>query len=120
MTPEDRFEELVDTLAQSPDVTPPTGGAGFGKAALRAQNKIFAMFVRGRLVVKLPKERVAALVDGGHGMRFDANKGTPMKEWLALDPGSDLAWSALAQEALEFVRGDNRRSTSTGVTCDMR
>jgi hypothetical protein len=45
----------------------------------------------------------AALVTAGEGVRFDANKGTPMKEWFALDPASEQAWLPLAQEALEFV-----------------
>jgi hypothetical protein len=48
------------------------------------------MPVRGRFVVKLPAERVTALVEDGHGARFDANKGTPMREWLSLDPDSGL------------------------------
>ena len=63
------------------------------------------MFVRGQLVLKLPESRVDELVEGGHGVRFDANKGTPMKEWLSLDPGCDLPWPALAEEALAFVGG---------------
>jgi hypothetical protein len=84
-------------------VTPPGGGGRFGAHALRVQNKIFAMLVRGRLVVKLPAKRVDALVADGAGVRFDANKGTPMKEWFSLDPASGLAWSALAREALDFV-----------------
>jgi hypothetical protein len=57
-------------------VTPPRGGSGFGRRALRWEKKIFAMLVRGRLVVKLPAPRVDALVAGGGGVRFDANKGT--------------------------------------------
>jgi hypothetical protein len=61
------------------------------------------MLVRGRLVLKLPSDRVTALISAGHGAAFDANKGTPMKEWLALDPGSDLDWLPLATEALTFV-----------------
>jgi hypothetical protein len=56
-------------------------------------------------VVKLPRPRVDELVAGGHGERFDANKGTPMKEWFSLDPESDLAWPPLAREALDFARG---------------
>jgi hypothetical protein len=44
-------------------------------------------------------------VAGGHGERFDANKGTPMKEWFSLGPESDLAWPPLAREALDFARG---------------
>ncbi|QYN25942.1 hypothetical protein K1T34_13080 [Amycolatopsis sp. DSM 110486] len=61
------------------------------------------MLVRGHLVVKLPKRRVDALVAEGHGVRFDANKGTPMKEWFTLDQESSLDWPALAREACAFV-----------------
>jgi hypothetical protein len=46
---------------------------------------------------------VDELVAGGHGERFDASKGTPMKEWLSLDPGSGLPWLPLAREALSFA-----------------
>jgi hypothetical protein len=103
MTPEDRFDDLVDELLATDGVSPPSPGGGFGSSALRIQNKIFAMLVRGRLVVKLPKSRVDELVAAGDGDRFDANKGKPMKEWLALDPASELSWSAVAHEALEFI-----------------
>jgi len=59
--------------------------------------------LRGQLVVKLPRPRVDELVAGGHGERFDANKGTPMKEWFSLDAGSSLPWTPLAREALDFA-----------------
>jgi hypothetical protein len=99
----DRFEALVDTMCAKPGVTPPGHGSGFGSSALRVNGKIFAMCVRERLVVKLPAARVSALVAAGEGEHFDANKGTPMKEWLALSPTSRLDWAALAEEALAFV-----------------
>ena len=99
-----RFEDVVDELVGCPGVTPPRGGSGFGRSALRCDNKIFAMLVRGRLVLKLPADRVDLLVGAGDGVHFDANKGTPMKEWFSLDPESELAWLPLAQEALEFSR----------------
>ena len=102
--PEDRYGDLVDELVGLAGVTPPRGGGGFGRTALRFDNRIFAMLVRGRLVLKLPAERVDALLAAGEGARFDANKGTPMKEWFSLDPESELAWLPLAREALDFVR----------------
>ncbi len=102
--PEDRYEELIDGLVGTSGVTPPRGGGGFGRSAVRFQEKIFVMLVRGRLVLKLPAERVDALVAEGEGVRFDANKGTPMKEWFSLDPESDLPWLPLAREALDFAR----------------
>ena len=45
-----------------------------------------------------------SIVGAGQGDRFDANKGTPMKEWFSLDPESELAWLPLAREALDFAR----------------
>jgi hypothetical protein len=99
----ERFDELLTLFAPDPRVRLPEGGRGFGANSLRVDGKIFAMLVRGRLVVKLPKTRVDALVDSGEGVRFDANRGTPMKEWLSLDPASTLDWPALAQEAMDFV-----------------
>jgi hypothetical protein len=108
MTPaEERFDDLVSELLGLPGVTPP-GGSGFGRSALRVHNKMFAMLVRGQLVVKLPKERVDALVDAREGDNFDANKGTPMKEWFALSPESALDWTPLAREALAFVGGQQK------------
>ena len=89
-------------------VTLPPGGSGFGRSGLRYQNKIFAMLVRGRLVLKLPAERVDALVDAGEGDQFDANKGTPMREWFSLDPESGLPWLPLATEALEFAQAGGK------------
>ena len=104
LTPQQRYEDLVDELSGEKGVEPPPGGSGFGRGALRYRRKIFAMFVRGQLVLKLPRPRVDELVGAGHGARFDANKGTPMKEWFALAPDSALPWLPLASEALAFAR----------------
>jgi hypothetical protein len=102
--PEQRFDELVSEFNDVAGVTPPRGGSGFGRSALRYQNKIFAMLVRGHLVVKLPARRVEELIASGEGTWFDANKGTPMKEWLSAGPESEHSWASLAREALEFAR----------------
>ena len=103
LSPEVRFEDLLGEFSDIDGVTLPHGGSGFGRGALRYRRKIFAMFVRGQLVVKLPAARVDELVAAGHGERFDANKGTPMREWFSLDPGSALPWPPLAREALDFA-----------------
>ena len=95
---------LVDELIGLDGVTPPAGGSGFGRGSLRYRGKIFAMLVRGRLVVKLPEARVAELITAGEGAAFEANKGTPMREWFSLDPESVADWLSLASEALDFAR----------------
>jgi hypothetical protein len=104
----ERYEALVDELVGIDGVTPPPGGSGFGRGSLRYRGKIFAMLVRGQLVVKLPEGRVAGLIAVGDGAVFDANKGTPMREWVGVDPGSRLDWRSLATEALEFARSASR------------
>lgn len=111
MEPAVRFETVVDLFAEMPGITPPDAGRGFGRSALRIDGRIFAMLVRGRFVVKLPADRVDALLAAGEGGRFDANKGKPMKEWFAAGPDSTLDWGGLAAEALEFVRGPGPAGT---------
>jgi hypothetical protein len=103
MIPEERFLELVGVFAGMPDVSTPTSGRRFGSGALKTNGKIFAMLAHDRLVVKLPRSRVDELVEAGDGVRFDANKGNPMKEWFSVDPASSLDWVSLAREGLEHV-----------------
>jgi len=72
-------------------------------ADLVEHGSIFALPVRGHLVVRLPANRVAALIGDGSGEAFDANTGTPMKEWPVVLRDDPDMWLDLAGEALEFV-----------------
>ena len=63
------------------------------------------MLVRERLVVKLPRERVDALVESGSAERFDPGHGRLMNEWASIDPEAPEDWKALAAEARAFVGG---------------
>ncbi len=106
---EDRFADIIAALSSQPGVMlPSAAGAAkdhrFGAGALRVDGKIFAMVTRGTLVVKLPRTRVASLIASGCGNPFDAGRGRPMLEWLAVDPSCKLDWLTLAREALIFVR----------------
>jgi len=77
------------------------------KSVLNVNGKIFAMFVRGRFVAKLPKDRVEALVRSGAGDYFDPGHGRLMKEWVAL-ADSSTQWVTLAKEAYAFVKALKR------------
>lgn len=105
MTPEDRFNALVEEFMSASGVTRPgqPGERGFGSAALKVNGSIFAMLTRGRLVVKLPRGRVDTLITSGVGDPFDAGKTRPMKEWLTVVAVDDATWRSLAYEALDFV-----------------
>jgi hypothetical protein len=101
MIAEERFGQLAAGFLGDPEVTE---GTGFGSApGLRIKGKIFAMLVKGQLVVKLPKDRVDELVSAGAGAQFDPGHGRLMKEWASVAPDSSEDWERLAGEALQFV-----------------
>ena len=104
MGPDERFASVVEHLAGRAGVeVPDAARRGFGSNALKVNGSIFAMVRDGRLVVKLPRHRVEALISAGTGLPFGAGKGRPMKEWVAVVSDDDQTWLSLAGEALEFV-----------------
>ncbi len=100
-TPEQIWKAIADAELTTQGVS---GGTGFGRSeGLRIRNKIYAMLVKGELVLKLPKERVDALLDAGVGQRFDPGHGRMMKEWLSVPPSASRRWKSLVAEAKAFV-----------------
>jgi hypothetical protein len=101
------FAQVMKAFAKDRQVS--RSGRGFGSTGLKVNGKLFAM-VSGRtrkFVVKLPKERVDALVRAGQGEPFDPGHGRRMKEWIAVD-GADPDWVELAREARRFVGGSHQ------------
>jgi hypothetical protein len=103
------FERLVAATAGRDGVEAPAGGGGFGARALTIDGRIFAMPNDAGLALKLPADRVAALIAAGDGLPFDAGKGRPMREWVIVPPRTDAEWVALAEEALAFVSAGRAR-----------
>jgi hypothetical protein len=101
---DEAFAEVTRAFAADPEVS---FGRLFASDGLKVGGKIFAMLVRGNLVVKLPKARVDALLAAGKAERFDPGHGRLMKEWAVILPGAG-DWLALAREARAFVGGGNR------------
>ena len=96
-----KFSPVVDAFATKGDVT-------FGKlmasVGLKVNGNIFAMLVRGQLVIRLPEHRVNDLVQAGKGEHFDPRRdGRLMKSWLVSTAGTKT-WLGLATEAYRFVR----------------
>lgn len=96
------FAPIVDEFAKVRGVTQKKLFSS--SDVLAVGGKIFAMLVRGRLVVKLPKARVDAIIASGRGERFDPGHGRLMKEWASID-GERESWIDLAREAYHYVKG---------------
>jgi hypothetical protein len=99
-TPAERFGALASLLLDEPGVTM-SESRGFARDALLKNGKLLVALRGDAVLLKLPAERVAALIASGQGAPFDANKGKPMKQWVVANMTAD--WEALAHEAAAFV-----------------
>ena len=75
---------------------------------------IYATVSRGRFVVKLPRAPTDTLIASGTGLPFDAGKGRPMKEWVAIAEHAADQRTKLADKARRFV---SSASDQTGRAC---
>ena len=98
-----RFAPVADAFTKDRQVT---YGRMMASMGLKVNGKIFAMMVKGKLVAKLPKDRVDELVRAGKGGHFDPGRGLLMKEWVVVAHGS-APWVDLAREAYRFVKAGN-------------
>jgi hypothetical protein len=106
----ERFGVIVELLHDEPGVTYGNQDAKqanrFGSNGLKTQGKVFAFLSGGKLVLKLPRERVDGLIAKGQAERFDPrHDGRIMKEWLTVAADSPADWLQLAREAMAFVGG---------------
>lgn len=101
------LDELAVAFIDDPAVSV---GTMFRSPGLRVGSKIFAFLgFEGELMVKLPVDRVAELVQAGRAVQVTMGRRT-MREWVTLaDQGDNdrtLAfWRPLAVEAHRFVGG---------------
>ncbi len=54
------------------------------------------------MVVKLPRDRVAELIESGHGATFAPAKKV-FKEWVLIEAFDEELWQALLRESISFV-----------------
>lgn len=94
------FEPIAKTFLKESGVTE---GKMFGTSVLKIKGKVFAFPMKGNLVVKLPKERVAEIVASKKGVYFDPGHGRISKEWVAVKPSTEKHWMDLVKEAKDFV-----------------
>jgi hypothetical protein len=114
MDAEEQFVSVVETLLRDPKITE---SKMFGTPGLKIGGKYFAMLYKGQLVVKLPTDRVSALVASRDGEFFDPGHGRLMKEWVSVGPKTRAPWLGLAKEARDFVAsgaGDASRKKAPG------
>lgn len=103
-SPTDFFHEISTEALAHPDVAT---GTMMGFPCLRVAGAFFASCDHrtGDLVVKLPRDRVAQLIADGTGKPF-APAGRTFREWVLIDDRDETRWTALIDEARQFVGGN--------------
>ena len=96
------YDELTDDLLYDPAVGRATM---MGFPCVRLAGRFFAGYDKrdGTLVVKLPRERVAALIESGIGDAFAPN-GRTFREWVSVSTVDRKLWARLRGEAVDFAR----------------
>lgn len=100
MTSDEMFESIAVKLLSDEAIS---RKKMFGSTGLSIGGKVFALLVKGKLVVKLPRERVDMIISSGKGEPFDPGHGRLMKEWVAVEATAGNEWLNLAEAAKNFV-----------------
>jgi hypothetical protein len=96
------YDELTDDLLYDPAIGRATM---MGFPCVRLAGRFLASYddKAGGLVVKLPRDRVEALVEQGAGEPF-APAGKVFREWVSISKVDRSLWQAALTEAVEFAR----------------
>ncbi len=70
---------------------------------LRSGGKFYAFAAADQLVVKLPRDRVAELIESGDGLVCSPRPGRPMREWVCIPSPDRSASVSLVLEARAFL-----------------
>ena len=96
------YDELTDDLLYDPAIG---RGTIMGHPCVRLAGRFLATYddKTGSLVVKLPGDRVAELVETGIGEPF-APAGKVLREWVSIPAVDRELWRGLLAQAVDFVR----------------
>ena len=92
-------DPYASVKAHFEEVAGVTVNAGRGAQGLKVGKKMFAMFSKGDLLLKLPPERVEALVAAGRGLPYDPGTGKVMKNYVVIPAAKKRSWIKLCEEA---------------------
>jgi len=72
---------------------------GRGAQGIKRGGKMFVMFMKGDLIVKLPEDRVNEVINIGDGKPFDPGTGKPMRNRVLIPASKRDTWIKYSLEA---------------------
>jgi hypothetical protein len=92
----DVYDELKTHFSSKSDVTVLSGR---GAQGIKRGGKLFVMFMKGDIMVKLPEKRVTEIISMGEGEPYDPGTGKPMKNWVLIPASRKDLWIKFSEEA---------------------
>lgn len=77
---------------------------GRGAQGMKLGGKMFVMFMKGDLVVKLPEQRVKEVIEIGDGLPFDPGTGKPMKNRVLIPASKRDIWIKYCEESKQHAK----------------
>ena len=76
---------------------------GKGAQGLKHNGKMFVMFYKGDLTIKLKPENVRKLIENGEGLPHDPGTGKPLKDRVLIPASKKDKWIDLCELSLHDV-----------------
>ena len=92
----DVYEELKNHFSNMEDVTVLSGS---GAQGIKRDGKMFVMFLKGNILVKVPSKRVSEIIASGDGQAYDPGTGKPMKNRVLIQQAKKDLWIKYSTEA---------------------
>ncbi len=94
------YNELKDHFRNNPNVVI---AEGKGAQGLKHNGKMFTMFYKGDLTVKLKPENVTKLIENGEGLPHDPGTGKPMKDRILVPASKKDKWIDVCELSLHDI-----------------
>lgn len=79
--------------------------SGRGAQGIKLGGKMFAMFHKGQLLLKLDPKRVAEVIASGDGLPHDPGTGKAMKNRVLIPDTKKELWIAYCEESRQYEAG---------------
>ncbi len=99
---DDPYAELREHFG---DVDGVVVNSGRGAQGIKLGGKMFAMFHKGQLLVKLPPKRVQEVIASGDGLPHDPGTGKPMKNRVLIPDTHKHLWVQYCEESRQHEAG---------------
>ena len=100
MMKEDVYRELKDYFMNDDEVVV---NSGKGAQGIKFNNKMFIMFYKGDLLIKLSPDRIVKLIESGNGLAFDPGTGKVMKDRILIPHLKKDLWISLCEESKRYI-----------------